>query len=64
MSDLPATTAGKPAATVLVADDDATIRRNLVRLLRSEGYETFEAGTGAEALAKVHAGTRTPSCWI
>ena len=27
-----------PPATVLVADDDRTIRRNLVRLLRSEGY--------------------------
>ncbi len=37
-------------ATVLVADDDRTIRRNLVKLLQSEGYFTLEAANGDEAL--------------
>ena len=41
--------------TVLVADDDSTIRRNLVRLLQSEGYQTIEAADGDEALAGVQA---------
>ena len=41
------------AATVLVADDDRTIRRNLVRLLESEGYRTIEAVDGHEALAGI-----------
>jgi two-component system response regulator AtoC len=40
-------------STILVADDDRTIRRNLVLLLRSEGYQTLEAADGGEALAKV-----------
>jgi two-component system, NtrC family, response regulator AtoC len=40
-------------STILVADDDRTIRRNLVLLLRSEGYQTLEAADGDEALSKV-----------
>ena len=40
-------------STILVADDDRTIRRNLVLFLRSEGYQTLEAVDGDEALAKV-----------
>ena len=39
--------------TVLVADDDRTIRRNLVLLLRSEGYRSLEAADGDEALAQI-----------
>jgi two-component system response regulator AtoC len=39
--------------TVLVADDDRTIRRNLVLFLRSEGYRTLEAADGQEALAGI-----------
>lgn len=35
--------------TVLVADDDATIRANLCLLLRSEGYKVIEAANGAAA---------------
>lgn len=35
---------------LLVVDDDALIRRSLAELLRGEGYQVFEAGTGAEAL--------------
>ena len=42
-------------ATVLVADDDRTIRRNLVGLLQSEGYLTLEAADGDEALASIKA---------
>ena len=42
-------------ATVLVADDDRTIRRNLVGLLQSEGYQTLEAADGDEALASIRA---------
>lgn len=41
-------------ATILVTDDDRTIRRNLVLLLRSEGYQTLEAGDGDEALARIN----------
>ena len=39
------------SAKILVADDDRTIRRNLVRLLESEGYHAVEAGDGETALA-------------
>ncbi len=41
-------------ATILVVDDDRTIRRNLVRLLQAEGYRALEAVDGEEALAQVH----------
>ena len=40
-------------STILVTDDDRTIRRNLVLLLRSEGYQTLEAADGDEALARI-----------
>ncbi|MBV8266062.1 MAG: sigma-54-dependent Fis family transcriptional regulator [Planctomycetaceae bacterium] len=40
---------------ILVADDDRTIRRNLVRLLQAEGYRTLEAASGTEALALIRA---------
>jgi two-component system response regulator AtoC len=43
------------SAMVLVADDDRTIRRNLVRLLLSEGYKTLEAADGEEALSLIRA---------
>lgn len=41
-------------ARVLVADDDRTIRRNLVLLLQAEGYEVLEAADGLQALAHIH----------
>jgi two-component system response regulator AtoC len=41
------------SAKVLVADDDRTIRRNLVLLLRSEGYQALEADDGDAALARI-----------
>ena len=40
---------------ILVADDDRTIRRNLVRLLQAEGYRTLEAADGTQALALIRA---------
>jgi two-component system response regulator AtoC len=40
---------------ILVADDDRTIRRNLVRLLEAEGYGTTEAADGNEVLASIAA---------
>src|SRR5580700_4050558 len=42
-------------AKILVADDDRTIRRNLILLLRSEGYQALEAADGDEALARIAA---------
>ena len=36
---------------VLVVDDDSDVRRMILLLLRSEGYETESANDGAEALA-------------
>jgi two-component system, NtrC family, response regulator AtoC len=41
--------------TILVADDDRTIRRNLVRLLEAEGFRTLAASSGDEALALIGA---------
>jgi two-component system response regulator AtoC len=40
-------------ARVLVADDDRTIRRNLVLLLQAEGYRTLEAADGDAALTHI-----------
>lgn len=41
----------KKTPVVLVAEPATAERRELVRLLRDEGYSTVEAGTGVEALA-------------
>ena len=38
-------------AYVLVVDDDSAVRRMILLLLRSDGYETEAAKDGAEALA-------------
>ncbi|HVC92636.1 MAG TPA: sigma-54 dependent transcriptional regulator, partial [Pirellulales bacterium] len=45
------------AATILVADDDATIRTNLALWLRSKGYQVVEAVDGREAAEHLAAGT-------
>lgn len=42
--------------SILVADDDATIRTNLGLLLRSEGYEVREAVDGSQAAETLAAG--------
>src|ERR1700722_20396834 len=42
--------------TILVADDDATIRANLTLLLRSENFGVLEAADGLEASAVLESG--------
>jgi DNA-binding NtrC family response regulator len=37
-------------ATILVVDDEVSLRQVLVRQLRSDGYQVLEAGYGMEAL--------------
>ena len=39
-------TKARQQATILVADDDTTIRTNLRLLLESEGYRVMEAADG------------------
>jgi len=43
-----------PSSRILVADDDRIIRRNLIRLLQSEGYQTLEAEDGDQTLERIH----------
>ncbi|HVL66944.1 MAG TPA: sigma-54 dependent transcriptional regulator [Vicinamibacterales bacterium] len=45
-----------PNATVLIVDDEDLIRWSLRERLRSDGYETLEAGTGAAALEQFREG--------
>ncbi len=46
---------GKAAKqTILVVDDEKTIRRLAVDELKAHGYEVLAAGSGAEALALLH----------
>ena len=47
---------------LLVVDDDSDVREMLVRLLAAEGYQTYEAASGVEALAVI--GTRRPDLVI
>jgi CheY-like chemotaxis protein len=42
-------------ATILVVDDEVSLRQLLVRQLRGEGYTVLEAGYGMEALAVARA---------
>ncbi|MDX2023402.1 MAG: sigma-54 dependent transcriptional regulator [Deltaproteobacteria bacterium] len=44
---------------VLVADDEANIRRVLEAILRREGYDVVTAGTGTEALERMNRGINT-----
>ncbi len=46
--------------TVLVVEDEASVRRLTVALLRRAGYEVFEAADGPQALALVGAGIPVP----
>ena len=47
------------AATILVVDDDRSLRKGTADVLRGAGYEVLEAGSGASALALLekHTGT-------
>ena len=42
----------EPAATVIVVDDDASVRRGLERLLRAVGYRAETYGSADEFLAR------------
>jgi CheY-like chemotaxis protein len=46
----------QPRHRVLIAEDDASIRRMLTVSLRKEGYQTVEACDGGEALEAMRAG--------
>ena len=41
------------ARTILIVDDDPTVRRFLDQRLRTEGYRTFCAGGGADAMVRL-----------
>jgi len=36
--------------TILIADDEANLRRTLAEILSAQGYATLEAGDGMEAI--------------
>jgi putative two-component system response regulator len=38
------------SANCLIVDDEPSVRRSLVRMLRTQGFNCFEAGTGVEGL--------------
>ena len=46
--------------TILVADDEPSIRRVLKDILTDEGYDVDEAADGDEALAKARSAERPP----
>jgi CheY-like chemotaxis protein len=50
-----------PTETILVVDDDVTVRRAFVMMLNRAGFETLEAGDGSEAIHifAEHSGTIT-----
>lgn len=48
----------RPAASILIVDDDANIRALVEDLLRYEGYDVRTAANGAEALVEI--GRETP----
>jgi len=44
----------KPEVSIIVVDDDETVRRVLRRMLESAGYEVREAPNGRRAVAEFH----------
>ena len=46
-------TAGVPAASILVVDDESLLRLSLRARLAQEGYDLLEAGTATEALEQL-----------
>jgi DNA-binding response OmpR family regulator len=46
---------GEVAATVLFVEDDVAIRRPTAELLRGDGYDVLEVGSGEEALERLAA---------
>jgi len=43
------------AATILIIEDDASVRRVLAQVLEDAGYQVSEAATGRQGLAQFHA---------
>jgi DNA-binding NtrC family response regulator len=43
------------AATILIIEDDASVRRVLAQVLADAGYQVSEAATGRQGLAQFHA---------
>ena len=39
---------------ILVVDDESSMRKNIIDSLLPEGFKTFEAGDGKEALKKLN----------
>jgi DNA-binding response OmpR family regulator len=56
--------AGDGSPTVLIVDDDASIRGMLGYLLHDEGYDVHEAADGIEAIAALMAEDDGPDCMI
>jgi two-component system, response regulator, stage 0 sporulation protein F len=48
--------------SILVVEDSWLTRRVICKILRTEGYETWEASSGPEALEML--GTQTPDCML
>lgn len=50
----------RPAAPILVVEDDDEVRRALVALLQSDGYTTVEAADGVSAFRLLRSGAVRP----
>jgi PAS domain S-box-containing protein len=50
---LPATERHSSAARILIVDDDASVRRQIVRMAEAKGYSVVEASDGPSALAAI-----------
>jgi two-component system cell cycle sensor histidine kinase/response regulator CckA len=57
-------TAAAHARTVLVVDDEDTVRRFTARVLTSDGYQVHEAADGLAALALLRSGTELVDCVV
>ena len=43
-----------PEAHILLVEDDAIQRRQIVRVLKAEGYQVSESSTGEDAIRQLH----------
>ena len=51
------------ARTILVVDDEPTLRETLVDALEADGFRVVAAADGREALRASAPSARTSSCW-
>ena len=54
------TTSGVANRTVMIVDDDADAREALAQVLQTEGYWSFEAENGQEAIKQLRASVHPP----